>query len=232
MKNFKLVSIIFLIICLSVSVFTACKNDYANETTTSSASSESTNKTQEAATTGTTVYYDENYTYHSIVYKTEKATDAKGDEYTYAVMPTTEFVPITIVTTPKTTRIETTSQSVKVTEAEKTTQPASRNPIISTEPIKEISKGIGVLTKTTPVMAGNSATITVLGNPNETYTIEFYEEGSTPSVASGLEAKKSNNAGFVSWTFSVSPLCSAGEKKIIIKEKGSQNYIQTSITIK
>lgn len=232
MKNFKLISVVFLIICLSFSVFSGCNGNSKSETTTTTVSTDApevTTESNEEVTTGTTVFSDENYTYHSIVYKTEKATDNNGGEYTYAVIPTTEFIPASIVTTPKTTRIESTTQTSKPTENTKTTTQNSAPE--STKKIEELSKGIGVLTKTTPVRAGNSATITVLGNPDKSYTIEFYEDGSTPSTASGLETKKANSAGFVSWTFSVSPLCTPGEKKIIIKEIGSDNYIQTSITI-
>lgn len=233
MKNFKLISIIFLVICLSVSVFSGCKGNGNSETTTTTAASNTTESTSDSTkevTTGTTVFSDENYTYHSVVYQTEKSTDKSGDEYTYAVIPTTKFVPVTIVTTPKTTRIETTSTTAKQTEKHETT--TEKQSHVSTEPIKEISKGIGVLTKTTPIMPGNTATITVLGNPKESYTIEFYEDGSTPSNDSGLKTKKANDSGFVSWTFTISRECTPGEKKIIIKEIGTENYIQTSITVK
>lgn len=228
MKKFKLISIIFLIICLAFPVLSGCNNGNDSETTTSSTTA-ATSESGEEVTTGTTVFSDGNYTYHSVVYKTEKATDSSGDEYTYAVIPTTEFVPASIVTTPKTTRIESTAKTTKPTE--KTEATTKEKTTGSAKPIEEISEGVGVLTKTTPVRAGNSATITIIGEPEKKYNIYYYEDGSTPSTASGLEEKTANGAGFVSWTFKTSPDCPAGAKKIIIKEVGSDDFCQTSITI-
>lgn len=240
MKNIKKILILLLIFSMAFSIFSGCNNnteaktDVSDTETTTEVIPDEKKEENEIITSGTTVFSDENYTYHSVVYKTEKSTDKKGNEYTYAVVPTTEFVPITIITTPKTTRIETTkAESTKEIDTTKK-QPANESSTRktgSTEPIKEISEGLSVLTKTTPVIAGNSVTITIMGNPNKNYSIEFYEEGSTPSVTTGLETKKSDDSGCVSWTFSVSPLCSAGPKKIIVKEKGTNNHVQTSITV-
>ena len=241
MKKNKTILALIAILCITVSVVSGCGGNDETVTTTASqtADEESTASTDKTTipkeiTTATTVYSDENYTYHSYVYQTEKETDSKGAEYTYKVTSTTEFVPVSIVTVPKTTKVQTTkpplNSSTQKTEKENVAS-SQRNPVVSTQPVKEISEGISVLTKTTPVLAGNSVTITVCGTPGKTYSIEFYDEGSTPSVTSGLENKKANEEGIVSWTFSTSPLCSAGSKKIIVKENGSKNYLQTSITV-
>lgn len=239
MKTLKTISIFLLILSISFGIFSGCDNK--TETNTTSADTETTSsdvgKTTEKEpetnppTTATTVYSDKNYTYHSVVYQTEKKTDKNNEEYTYAVIQTTEFVPITIITTPKTTKTETTKAAKTETTKKPSENKTTTRKTGSTEPIKEIANGLNVLTKTTPVNAGNSATITIMGNPNKNYSIEFFEDGSTPSVTTGLETKKSDASGFVSWTFTVSPLCSAGPKKIVIKEKGTNNYIQTSITV-
>ena len=231
--------IFLLILSVAFGIFSGCGNNTETKTTvsdtetTSSVVTESTEKKpqNQVITTGTTVYSDKNYTYHSIVYQTEKKTDKNNEEYTYAMIQTTEYVPITIITTPKTTKIETTKPQVTETTQKTSVNQSTTRKTGSTEPVKEIANGLSVLTKTTPVIAGNSATITIMGNPNKNYSIEYYEEGSTPSVTTGLETKKSDDSGFVSWTFSVSPLCSAGPKKIVIKENGSNNCIQTSITV-
>ena len=227
MKNkIKILSAVILAFCTAGAVFSGCGK---TETISSTAEpSDTAAETYAEPTSGITVYSDENYTYHSVVYDDRTASDSKNiGGYAYA--STSEFVPITIATEPRATVIAKTSAAATTHKTEATTKRVSSG---STEKIDEISKGIGVITKTTPVLPGNTATITVLGNPNKSYSIEFYEEGSTPSVTSGLENKTANQAGFVSWTFTVSPLCSAGNKKIIIKEIGSDNYIQTSITIK
>ncbi len=227
----KTISALILAFSTAVTVFYGCtkKDDDIPENTTST---ETTTVGYVEESNGVVVYTDEHYTYHSQINELPTVivtgkNEQDGTPISYAVVSTTEFVPITIIPEKLTSVIHTTKAN-KTTVKQTTTKRAGAS---STEVIKEESKGINVLTKTTPVFPGNTATITVLGKPDKKYTIDFYEEGSVPSVATGLEDKTANEYGFVSWTFSISPLCSAGNKKIIIKEIGSDNYIQTSIKV-
>ncbi len=226
----KTVSALILVFTTAATVLYGCnkKDDNIPENTTSTA----TTIGYVEESNGVVIFTDEHYTYHSqlnelpTVIVTGK-NEQDGTPVSYAVVSTTEFVPITIIPEKLTSSVQTT-KAPKTTVKQTTTKRASAS---STEVIKEESKGINVLTKTTPVFPGNTATITVLGKADKKYTIDFYEEGSVPSVATGLEDKVANEYGFVSWTFTVSPLCSAGNKRIIIKEIGSDNYIQTSIKV-
>ena len=77
--------IFLLMLSIAFGIFSGCGNNTETKTTvsdaetTSSVVTESTEKKpqNQVITTGTTVYSDTNYTYHSIVYQTEKKTDKK-----------------------------------------------------------------------------------------------------------------------------------------------------------
>ena len=43
---------------------------------------------------------------------------------------------------------------------------------------------------------------------------------------------KADSNGMVIWTFEIDDDCESGSRKVIIKEKGSDNFVQTSINIK
>ena len=98
--------------------------------------------------------------------------------------------------------------------------------------INEKSVGIFMLSKTDPVQVGNQATVFIQGTPGKTYSIEFYETPSSTAKLVELEDKKADANGFVSWSFEIRNTCNLGKRKLIIKEKGSDNYIETSITVR
>lgn len=99
--------------------------------------------------------------------------------------------------------------------------------------IPDISKGISLLSKTSPTSKGAQASVTVMGTPNKEFTIEFYENGNDNlSKSAEFKAKTSNSSGIVTWVFTVPTSCGSGNNKIVIKEKGSKNSLQTSITVK
>lgn len=99
--------------------------------------------------------------------------------------------------------------------------------------IPDISKGISLLSKTSPTSKGAQASVTVMGTPNKEFTIEFYENGNDNlSKSAEFRAKTSNSSGIVTWVFTVPTSCGSGNNKIVIKEKGSKNSLQTSITVK
>lgn len=101
----------------------------------------------------------------------------------------------------------------------------------SADNVNEESNGLYILTKTSPVIKGNSVSIIIMGTPDAEYTIEFYETENKKAAYSGLENTKSDSNGMANWTFTVESTCESGDKKVIIKEKNSDKYIQTSITI-
>ena len=135
----------------------------------------------------------------------------------------------TAVSAAKTTKINNANPAVKPTV--KTTVSTTKKPVIN-DTINEKSVGISMLTKTDPVQIGDHATIFVQGTPGKTYSIEFYETPSSAAKSDSLEDKKTDANGFVSWTFKIKNTCNLGKRKLIIKEKNSSNYLETSITVK
>lgn len=117
------------------------------------------------------------------------------------------------------------------TEVKTTAKPAvTEAELIS---IPDISNGISLLSKTSPTSKGAQASVTVMGTPNKEFTIEFYENGNDNlSKSAEFKAKTSNSSGIVTWVFTVPTSCGSGNNKIVIKEKGSKNSLQTSITVK
>ncbi len=113
----------------------------------------------------------------------------------------------------------------------KTTVSTTKRPVID-DIINEKAVGMFMMTKTDPVHIGNHATIVIQGTPSKTYSIEFYETPENVSKQSSLEDKKADANGFVTWTFKITNACNLGKRKIVVKEKNSTNYLETSITVK
>lgn len=130
------------------------------------------------------------------------------------------------------------SESVKPTERAtkaKNEAAAAEKPTTAANltPIPDISNGISLLSKTSPVAKGAQASITVMGTPGKEFTVEFYENGKNDiSKSADFKAKTSNSAGIVTWNFTVPSTSGLGNNMIIIKETGSKNSLQTSITVK
>ncbi len=124
-----------------------------------------------------------------------------------------------------------------VKQTEKTPQESSADKAVTTtkkatsDKVDEISNGINILSKTSPVTKGNSASIMIMGTPDAEYTIEFYETADKKAAGSGFGSVKAGSNGIASWSFLIGDGCESGERKIIIREKNSDKYIQTSITI-
>ncbi len=117
----------------------------------------------------------------------------------------------------------------------KTTKPAvitaattKKRPVVD-DKINEKAVGIFMLSKTDPVQVGTQATIFIQGTPGKTYSIDFYE---TPSSTVKIEEKKADANGFVSWSIKIKNTCNLGKRKVVIKENNSDNYLETSITVK
>ena len=79
-----------------------------------------------------------------------------------------------------------------------------------------IELDLTLVSLTTPIKAGKSATIEVIAEPNTKYSITVrYSSG--PSSAKGLEPATSDENGKVSWTWRVSSNVKPGEYTIEIK---------------
>lgn len=139
-----------------------------------------------------------------------------------------ETVPYQPDNKPKTTKKVSPVSTVKQTRAETT---SAKKPV-SNEIINEESKGINIVFKTEAVEKGNTASIMIQGTPGKKYSIDFYVTASDIADYSSLADQTADENGFVTWTFNVPTSCESGNRKIVIKESGSDNYIQTSINIK
>ena len=103
-------------------------------------------------------------------------------------------------------------------------------PIIAKPPAPETSPPEPVLklvSVTSPIFNGESATLVIIGKPNTEYTISVYYPSGL-SESKDLEAKISDNDGNVSWTWKVGTTTSEGEHKITIS--GGGETINTSFT--
>lgn len=156
--------------------------------------------------------------------QTEKTTDKNSESKTQP-----KHVPIPYVKpTDKPTEKTKTTATVKQTKTE--TKKASGGS--SDETVPEESDGINVVYKTDTVEKGGDASIMIQGTPGKTYIIEFYENSTKIADYSNLEKQKSDENGFVTWTFRVPMNCESGNRKIVIREEKSDKYVQTSIKVK
>ena len=209
MNKHLIKSLFAVIITLSVAVLiSACNSETADETTASDFSAQSDKSVSETVK-GSVI--------HSVV---DDVTASSSFENSEVTASTTKSV--TVTAKPEKTEPNNTSITALQTVPEKTTKG---------EKIDEISKGISLLTKTSPVAVGNSATVMIQGSPDKKYTIEFYETPSRKAESKDLAAKTADINGFVTWTFPIESSCEKGDRKVIIRENGSANFIQTSITI-
>ena len=209
MNKHLIKSLFAVIITLSVAVLiSACNSETADETTASDFSAQSDKPVSETVK-GSVI--------HSVA---DDVTASSSFENSEVTASTTKSV--TVTAKPEKTEPNNTSVTASQVVTEKTTKG---------EKIDEISKGISLLTKTSPVAVGNSATVMIQGSPDKKYTIEFYETPSRRAESKDLAAKTADINGFVTWTFPIESSCEKGDRKVIIRENGSANFIQTSITI-
>lgn len=99
------------------------------------------------------------------------------------------------------------------------------------EKIEEKENGISIMAKTSSAFIGNTATVMIQGEAGKQYTLEFYKAPNEKADYEGLGTKKADENGIVSWTFEIGENCKKGNRKVLIKEKNSGNYAQSSITI-
>lgn len=112
-----------------------------------------------------------------------------------------------------------TTASASITEssavtASATTASATESTVESREPT-----GISLDYLTTPIKINAKATVRIKGKPNTEYKISVFYS-SAASTAKGLEAKISDGAGMVSWTWKVGARTKEGEYRIVISGGG------------
>ena len=119
-----------------------------------------------------------------------------------------------------------------VTEAPK---PVTQAPTPTTEAPKPVAQApavqesLKITSVTSPVGGGQNATLTAIGKPNTEYSIKVvYSSGA--STAKGLEAKKSNGSGAVSWTWKVGAKTKPGTYTITVTGGGESQKIQFTVT--
>ena len=209
MNKHLIKSLFAVIITLSVAVLiSACNSETADETTASDFSAQSDKSVSETVK-GSVI--------HSVADDVTASSSFENSEVTASATKS-----VIVTAKPEKTEPNNTSITASQVVTEKTTKG---------EKIDEISKGISLLTKTSPVAVGNSATVMIQGSPDKKYTIEFYETPSRRAESKDLAAKTADINGFVTWTFPIESSCEKGDRKVIIRENGSANFIQTSITI-
>lgn len=129
--------------------------------------------------------------------------------------------PAPVTQAPVTEAPKPTTQS-PVTEAPK---PVTQPPVVTEAP-KQV---LDILSVTSPVEGGQNATLSAKGKPNTEYDIKVvYSSGE--SSAKGLENKKADANGNVSWTWKVGAKTKPGTYTITVKGGGETDTIKITVT--
>lgn len=220
-KKLYFIASAVLILCVSATMLTACQKEEKSDVTapkaTDAVSAESLTEKQNiigtenesisnGETSGTTTVYTYNDSNGYTVYSYVEATNAPA-------------APETAPPTPNNTVTE------KPTSVEATAA------IEDYPTVPEVNNGI-MCVRTQYASRGQIVTVSVImGTPNSEYSIEFYENETRLSDVRGLENKKADTNGTVEWSFIIDDDCELGNRKLVIKEKGSDKYTQTFITV-
>lgn len=114
-----------------------------------------------------------------------------------------------------------------------TTEPTQVPTTETTQPTESEPTGDGIVFVEWPetISQGSTATVTIKGEPNTTYSIKVYIKSGTSS-AKGLEDKVSDANGYVTWTWKISSRTSTGDFKIIVTGGDTVAEVPYSITKK
>lgn len=118
----------------------------------------------------------------------------------------------------------TTPQSTKPT-APSETEPTTPHTTEATEPRHDV---LTIISWPESISRNETGTVKVQGKPNTEYTISVYYK-SGESQAEGLEAKTSDNDGYVSWSWKIGGRTSAGTFKIVVSGGGESKTVYFSI---
>lgn len=211
-----------LILCISATMLTSCRKEEKNVAstlkTTEVTSTESVTEisgsnitviesdiAEEASETTQIYTYNDNqgYTVYSYVEATNAPTAVQTQQASQTNAPTPEI---------------TTAVATTVNTEEYPTVPEKNNGLMCV--------------RTQYASRGQIVTVSVvMGTPNAEYSIEFYESETRLSDVNGLDTKRADSGGNVEWSFLIDDDCELGNRKLVIKEKGSDKYAQTFITV-
>lgn len=237
MKN-KLYFISSVVLCLSVILCACGKDEVKTETTksaeeTATTSIQTTEQTTETTTQFQTVTYVDESGYHvisKIVPTTQERTHPPVPSRTQAPTYRTDTLPHTQAATKAPVNQGQTSPQSSAKPTPSSPEKTTVN-VAELVTVPEKSNGLSVLFKSNSLNRGDDAAITVNGASGKEYTIEVYRNEKDLLVSDTLKNKQADTNGFVSWTFPTDN-CESGYRKIIIRENGSDKYIQTSILVK
>ena len=85
-----------------------------------------------------------------------------------------------------------------------------------------------IITEPGTIQRGSTATVTICAEPNTEYHITVYVK-SGQSEANGLEAKTSDGAGYVSWSWKVGSRATGGTYRIVISGCGETKTLEYTI---
>ena len=122
---------------------------------------------------------------------------------------------------------------VKTKKVVKEEEPKADGKTTETDPmtVQEKSDGISAVALSSKVKAGEMGTLTIMGSPEKEFSFSVTDIDSNKLEFAGTGNKTSDKAGFASWGFTVPENCGKGLKVIIVREEGTDKYLQTSITV-
>lgn len=94
--------------------------------------------------------------------------------------------------------------------------------------ISKVPLEIEIVSLSSPISRGNTATLEIKGAPNTSYSIAVYYSNNK-STAKGLEEKTSDNEGLASWSWKVGARTKEGTHKIIISSNGKEKEIEFTV---
>lgn len=125
------------------------------------------------------------------------------------------------------------SDDVLISEFKENIETKADGKTTETDPmtVQEKSDGISAVALSSKVKAGEMGTLTIMGSPKKEFSFSVTDIDSNKLEFAGTGNKTSDKAGFASWGFTVPENCGKGLKVIIVREEGTDKYLQTSITV-
>ncbi len=229
MKN-RLYIFSAVILCLCI-LLCACEKNPEDIPTTAPSSEEAVVTTAQSSSEKETVTYTDVSGYHVV-----SIVEPSTQERTHPPVPThkTELTyKAETLFYPDNSNVETVPVTSENNTADKTKAPTAAPTAKPTEnvTVPEIADGLVLRFKSGTVDRGYSASVAVEGTAGKEYTIEVYRSNGETLTSDKLSPKTAGADGVVHWSIPTGNLTS-GNSKVIIREKGSDKYIQTSINIR
>ena len=101
-----------------------------------------------------------------------------------------------------------------------------------TDRIDQDSHGVKVEMLSQDAKAGDLCSITINGEANAEFTIEFYNDGATRLDIPEIGNARSDENGTARWQFFMPSYAKSGAKAVVIRQVGSENYVRAVIYVK